>query len=98
MVRVTFYPRTGQVHAKPRVHRPPVRPSSGPRREEAIRFLLGELRFGPARAKDLFATARDRGISERTLRRARNDLGIITVRRGFGAGVNGGRKSDTSGD
>lgn len=57
------------------------KPSSGAREEksaldDAIEFLRSELADGPRRTPDLEADARDAGIAPRTLRRARQQLGV----------------------
>lgn len=49
-----------------------------PRLDEAIEFLATELRNGPIPVKDVKAHAKELGISEMTLRRAREALGVIS--------------------
>jgi AAA domain len=51
--------------------------------EEVLRELLAE---GPVPAKRVKALARDAGIAERTLDRARHAIGAVTKREGFGPG------------
>lgn len=55
-------------------------------REEAIAFLLEELHPGALPARKLEARARDAGISNTTLRRAKKELGIIARKAGFDGG------------
>jgi putative DNA primase/helicase len=54
--------------------------------DEACAFLREALRDGPRTAREITAGARDSGISEITLRRARRREGIEIGRRGFGPG------------
>lgn len=54
-------------------------------RQEAREFLLAELRDGRRPADDMRQAARDAGISERTIKRAKSDLAIQSERDGFGA-------------
>jgi hypothetical protein len=54
--------------------------------DEAKDFLRAELAGGPRMAGDLLKEARKVGISERTLQRARSDLGIKSEKAGFGEG------------
>ena len=51
---------------------------------EACSFLRENLAEGPISQKDLAATARILGISEKTLRRAKDALGVGSQRYGFG--------------
>jgi hypothetical protein len=53
-------------------------------RDEAADFLRDELADGPVEAKQVFNDARGMGISERTLNRAKAELGIISKREGEG--------------
>jgi len=55
--------------------------------EEAQGFLRDVLGDGEVAARDVQRQARDAGIAERTLRRAREGLGVTSRREGFGAGV-----------
>lgn len=48
--------------------------------EDAVAFLLEELGPGPVRVKAVEADAKEQGISERTLNRARKQLGIRSYR------------------
>ncbi|PIR48109.1 hypothetical protein COU80_06065 [Candidatus Peregrinibacteria bacterium CG10_big_fil_rev_8_21_14_0_10_55_24] len=52
--------------------------------EEAEEYLKEELRDGPKRARELYADAKDAGISERTLKRAKANLNIERTKDGFG--------------
>ncbi len=45
-------------------------------RDEAVQFLDAKLAEGPIRSKELIGSAKDAGISETTLRRAKKELGI----------------------
>lgn len=49
---------------------------------EAVDFLRAELEDGPRPAKDIKAAARDAGISEATLRRAKAEIGVDAERVG----------------
>jgi|GEM_PF-6974796 len=52
--------------------------------DEARDFLRDLLREGPHPAKIVKASARDAGITEQTLRRARESLGVTNTKEGFG--------------
>jgi hypothetical protein len=52
--------------------------------EEVLREILSE---GPVPAREAKALARDAGIAERTLDRARDAIGAVTRREGFGKGA-----------
>jgi AAA domain len=54
-------------------------------RDEAIEFLRAELEDGPRNARDVKTAARDAGISDATLRRAKAQLGISSGRVGGAA-------------
>jgi hypothetical protein len=54
-----------------------------PERDEATEFLMTELADGARPAKEIEKARRDAGISERTLRRAREDLGIKPQKNGL---------------
>jgi putative DNA primase/helicase len=55
--------------------------------DEAIEFLRGELSDGQRyQAGDIFKAARQLGIADRTLKRARKNLGVETKKAGFGRG------------
>lgn len=53
--------------------------------DEAVGFLLDLLQDGPIPAKKVKSAARDAGIAERTLDRAKKRAGVATHREGFGA-------------
>ena len=55
-------------------------------RREAIAFLEAILSFEPTLATDVVKQAKSVGIAERTLQRARADLGVRVARKGFGPG------------
>lgn len=55
-------------------------------RREAGAWLKDILAEGPRRVKDIMAEARGHGFSERTLQRARKDIGAVVEREGFGGG------------
>lgn len=55
-------------------------------RDEAVEFLRAELEAGSRQARDVKAAARDAGISDATLRRAKAQLGIDATRVGGVAG------------
>jgi hypothetical protein len=55
-------------------------------RDEAQAFLADQLRTGPRLVKYLRQAARAAGITDRTLDRARHELGVIARRDGFGPG------------
>jgi hypothetical protein len=54
--------------------------------DEARDFLLTELAAGPMAAKDVYKAARECGIAERTLKRAKSALGIVAEKAAFRAG------------
>jgi hypothetical protein len=54
--------------------------------DEAVEFLRGLLAGGQVAAKDVFTAARDAGIAEKTLKRAKATLGVRSRREGFGPG------------
>ncbi len=58
-----------------------------PARREAEEVLREVLAAGPVPARQAKAQARDAGISERTLARAREAIGAVTKREGFGPGA-----------
>lgn len=64
--------------------REPGRPSKAGNEAEA--FLRGRLGFGAVAAKDVLNEAEAEGISERTLRRAKVNLGVIVNKSAFGGG------------
>lgn len=53
---------------------------------DAVDFLKAELREGPLPSKELFARGRDAGHAERTLRRAKNVLGLKPEKTGMNGG------------
>jgi putative DNA primase/helicase len=55
-------------------------------RDEAVEFLRSHLGNGPNPANEIHAAARKEGISSATLRRAKSELRIRSVRIGFGKG------------
>jgi hypothetical protein len=54
---------------------------SGYAKREAREFLLNRLEDGPVKAKDIFEEAKQNGISPKTLKRAKTDLNIRSVRK-----------------
>jgi hypothetical protein len=54
--------------------------------DEAREFLLTELAAGPMAAKDVYKAARECGIAERTLKRAKSALGVTAEKAAFRAG------------
>jgi putative DNA primase/helicase len=54
-------------------------------RDDAKAFLLQVLEEGPVAASQIFREARDAGHSERTVKRAKKDLGIVSVKAGMSA-------------
>jgi hypothetical protein len=52
--------------------------------EEALTWLATELMKGPRPANELYEAADRAGISERTLERAKSDLGVVSQRAGRG--------------
>jgi putative DNA primase/helicase len=55
--------------------------------QEAAKFLHAELKDGPVPARDLLAKAKkDFGLTERTLQRAKDKLGIVVTKSGFHGG------------
>lgn len=53
---------------------------------DAAAFLRDVLAVGPMPAKEVQREARNSGISDMTLRRARSRVGVVTQRSGFGSG------------
>ena len=53
---------------------------------EAVEFLSGELKDGPVSQRTIKADATANGISERTLRRAKSTLGVVTHKMGMKEG------------
>ncbi len=51
--------------------------------DEAEEFLRAELASGPKRAKDMQGAARSLSIAERTLKRARQKVGVEVAKDGF---------------
>jgi hypothetical protein len=62
------------------------RERGGARLAEAIGFLDEELQEGPRLAKELKEKAKQFGISEQTLKRARKELGVESTKLDFGRG------------
>ncbi len=58
----------------------------GAQRLEAMAWLKEALKGGPAKARDLVSHAKAEGISDRTLHRAKQSLGIRACRKGYGPG------------
>ena len=56
----------------------PEAPVQTAQREEARTFLLTELADGPKPAKDLFLAARNLGINQKTLYRAKTELAVVS--------------------
>lgn len=54
--------------------------------EEAEKFLVDLLADGPLAANNVLAAAKQAGIAERTVKRAKKKAGIVTKREGFGHG------------
>ena len=50
----------------------------------ARRFLQELLADGPHRASEIYELAEDAGIAERTLKRAKGDLGVVSEKQGDG--------------
>jgi hypothetical protein len=86
VARVTWDGATG--HKAADLLRQPARDDDGeaPAREEGEAFLRELLAQGPVPAKQVKAEAREAGIAERTLDRARQAIGAKTRRDGFGPG------------
>lgn len=60
---------------------------SQPQRKEAKMFLHDALKDGPRPAREVIELAKNQlGISEKTLRRAQHELGIVASKAGFNAG------------
>jgi hypothetical protein len=58
------------------------RPDQGAAGAAAIAFLKGELSKGERPAAEMFSIAAERGIRERTLRRAKSAIGAASRKRG----------------
>lgn len=48
--------------------------------DDAVQFLCSELQAGPKTAKSIFREARDAGHSERTIKRAKSELGVESIK------------------
>jgi hypothetical protein len=57
-----------------------------PKLKEAKQFLTNLLANGPKRQKDIEEAAEKQGYSDATMRRAKNDLGYVSKKEGFGGG------------
>lgn len=77
------------VHSAHALLAPPEGTDESPARSEAESWLRDHLANGPVSAKDAIKAARADGISERTMKRARSALGVISERTG-GLGNAGG--------
>jgi hypothetical protein len=66
---------------------PRPRRACGPAVAAAVQFLQETLADGPRPATQVQQLASEHGIAPRTLRRARSQLGVLMLRRGFGAGA-----------
>lgn len=55
-------------------------------RAEAMELLREQLAGGPMAAAEIERLAADRGIKDRTLRRARDELGVVSKKTGYGGG------------
>lgn len=55
-------------------------------KQEAASWLRNILADGPCRVKDIHAEAKAYGYSDKTLQRARRDIGAVVEREGFGGG------------
>ena len=53
-------------------------------RKEAESFLREVLAAGPVKSKEVFRQAKEAGIGEWTVRRAKKNLGVVVTREGFG--------------
>lgn len=60
--------------------------SRRPRRSKAQRLLREQLRAGARRAAEIYEAAAAADVSARTLKRAKQELGVQSQRRGFGRG------------
>lgn len=70
----------------PLAKRMPSRTPRGCRIDQAIRFLSDRLSQGPVPVHELFADAGSRGIAFRTLRRAKQRLGVQAIKDGLVGG------------
>jgi hypothetical protein len=75
---------------------PPMRDEDRNEREEAKDFLKARLADGPVRAPQVQQESRELAISNRTLVRAKADLGIVSVRSGTGEGGQGKGRGKTA--
>ncbi len=80
--RVSWDGQTTHTAAQLLEHVDPEERSAG---DEAVDFLLEILRDGPVPAKKVKASAREAGIAERTLDRAKKRAGVAAKREGFGS-------------
>jgi len=60
-------------------------PRDAPERDEAVDFLRGALAKGSRAQSELLSEAKEAGIAEKTLRRAKRTLQVESFRRGYGA-------------
>ena len=65
---------------------PAVRDQAPTETDEAVEFLRDALRDGPRKAKDVTREAREAGIGDKALRRARERMGIKPLKREFQGG------------
>jgi AAA domain len=86
VARVVWDGTTGHTAADLLRVRPADDDEQAPARAEAEEILRGILGNGPVLARQVKAKAREAGVSERTLDRARVAIGAITKREGFGPG------------
>jgi hypothetical protein len=63
-----------------------IRANKGIAGEGAESYLLELLREGPVNSTKVYSQARDRGIAQKTLQRAKDRLGVIARKRGMGEG------------
>jgi len=58
------------------------------KRGDALSFLIDALRDGPVSPLTVIDGGKTKGLSERTIRRAKRDLGVMSEKAGFGSGWN----------
>jgi hypothetical protein len=64
---------------------PPRKPKKATAVDQAKDFLLGRLQAGPVAATELYSDAEGCGISKTSLRKAKDELGVLALREGGAA-------------
>ncbi len=83
---VRWDPRPLALSADEAMSQAPIDRSQAPELKSAVEFLGEILADGAMPAKEVFDLAKQEGISEKTLRRAKGEAGVKSEREGFGPG------------